>query len=147
MQRVERSAVVAAPPDEVFAFVSELDNLPDWQTGIVSVRRTSEGPVAVGATAVVVRELMGQRIEAPLKVTAYEPSRRLTVQGVVSGVVATATVDLAPHGQETALTFAMEISASGFTAFMEPMIAAAAATDLEASLGRLQQRFAAGPDR
>jgi carbon monoxide dehydrogenase subunit G len=141
VRRVERSAVVAAPPDDVFAYVSELDNLPNWQTGIVDVRRTSDGLVGVGASAVVVRELMGQRIEAPLKITAYDPPRRLTVQGAVSGVVATATLDLASHGQDTTVRFAMEISASGFTAFMEPMIAAAAVSDLEASLGRLQQHF------
>lgn len=150
MRHVQSSAVIAAPPADLFAYVAELDNLPSWQTGIVSLRRTSDGPMGLGSSALVVRELMGQRFEAPLKVTAFEPSQRLTVEGTVSGVKATVTLDLAPHAEGTNLTFAMEIRASGFTAFMEPMIASAAATDLETSLGRLQQRFAgpaSGPDR
>jgi len=150
VQRVERTTVVAAPPAEVFAFVAELNNLPAWQSGIASARRTSEGPMGVGATALVIRNLMGQRIEAPLTVTAFEPPRRLTVESTVSGVHATATIEVAPHAQGATVTFAMEIRGTGFTAFMEPMIASAAAGDIETSLGRLVERFAAqdrGEDR
>src|SRR5688572_12479851 len=77
MQRVERTATFAAPPAEVFAYLSDLDRLSEWQTGVVDARRTSEGPLGVGATATVTRELMGQRIVAPLTITAYEPDRRL----------------------------------------------------------------------
>jgi carbon monoxide dehydrogenase subunit G len=143
VQRVERSAVVPARPDEVFAFIADLENLPAWQTGIVSARRTSEGPMGEGAAAIVVRELMGQRIEAPLTVTAYEPPRRLTVESSVSGVRATATLDVQAGAQHAEVTFAMELRGSGFTALMEPVIARTAAGELEASLERLREHFAA----
>jgi carbon monoxide dehydrogenase subunit G len=144
MQRVERTARIAAPPDEVFAYVSNLDNLAEWQSGVTSTRRTSDGELGVGATAHVTRELMGQRMEAPLTVTAYEPSHRLGIGGEVSGVKAAATIDLATAagGAATDLTFAMEIRGSMLTSFMEPMIASAAGGDIETSLNRLQTRFA-----
>jgi uncharacterized protein YndB with AHSA1/START domain len=145
MKRVERQAVIAAPPAEVFAYLSDLDNLSEWQMGITSARRTSEGEMGVGATALVARELMGQVIEAPLTVTEYDPPRRLAIGSEVSGVRVLGTLDLAPAGDgaTTGLSFAMEIRGSLLTSFMEPMIAGAAGGDIDASLSRLQQRFGA----
>lgn len=145
MQRVERTARLAAPPDEVFAYLADLDNVAAWQSGVTSAHRTSTGEMGVGTTAEVTRALGGRHITAPLTVTAYEPPRHLGIASQVSGVRADATLDLAPAdgGAATDLSFAMEIRGSGLTAFMEPMIAGAARGDIEASLARLQQRFPA----
>ncbi len=144
MKRVERQATIGAPPDEVFAYLSNLDNLSEWQAGVVSARRTSEGEMRVGATAIVAREIMGNRVEAPLTITEHDPPRRLAIGSEVSGVKAHATLDFAPAegGKATDLTFAMEIRGSMLTVFMKPMIAGAAGGDIDASLKRLQARFA-----
>lgn len=144
MKRVERSATIPAPPDEVFAYLSDLDRLSEWQAGVVSARRTSPGEMGAGATALVTREIMGNRVEAPLTVTEYNPPHRLAIGSEVSGVKAHATLDFADAdaGRATDLTFAMEIRGSGFTGFMEGMIASAAGGDIDASLERLRERFA-----
>jgi uncharacterized protein YndB with AHSA1/START domain len=144
MQRVERTARIAAAPDELFAYIADLDNLPEWQSGVTSTRRTSDGELGVGATAHVTRELLGQRMQAPLTVTEYEPPHRLGIASEVGGVKAAAMMELAPAdgGRATDLTFAMEIRGSLLTSFMEPMIASAAGGDIDASLERLRRRFA-----
>ena len=144
MKRVERRAVIGAPPAEVFAYLSDLESLSEWQMGVKSARRTSEGEMGVGGTALVVRELMGQTIEAPLTITEYDPPRRLGIGSEVSGVKADGILDLAPieDGAATDLSFAVEIRGSMLTRFMEPMIASAAGGDIDASLERLKQRFA-----
>lgn len=144
MQRVEGSARIPAPPDEVFAYLADLDNVAEWQGGVTAARRTSEGPMGVGATATVTRQLMGQRLDAPLTVNEFDPPRRLGIGSEVSGVRAQATLDLVPaeDGTATDLAFAMEIRGSGLTAFMEPMIASAARGDIDASLERVRARFA-----
>ncbi|MCV0403381.1 MAG: SRPBCC family protein [Chloroflexi bacterium] len=141
MQRVERRTTIEAPPDEVFAYLADLDRLAEWQSGVTEARRTSDGEMAVGATAHVTRQLMGQRIDAPLTVTAYEPPRHLAVGSEVSGVRADATLDVAPAATGSEVVFAMEIRGSMLTAFMEPMIASAAGGDIEASLERLRSRL------
>jgi len=145
MKRVERSATINAPPDEVFAYLSDLEKLSEWQAGVVSARRTSPGEMGAGATALVTREIMGNRVEAPLTVTEYDPPRRMAIGSEVSGVKAHATLDFAPtaDAKATDLTFAMEIRGSGFTGFMEGMIASAAGGDIDTSLERLRERFAA----
>ena len=143
MQRVERTARIPAPPSDVFAYLSDLDNLAEWQSGIVSAERDDSGPMRVGSSARVTRELMGQRLAVPLTVTEYEPPSRLGIGSEVSGVKAAAMLELTPadDGTATDLSFAMDISGSGMTRFMEPMIAGAARGDIETSLERLQSRF------
>jgi len=146
MQRVERSARIPAPPSEVFAYLSDLDNLAEWQVGIVSAERVDTGPMRVGSSAQVTRELMGQRLAVPLTVTEYEAPGRLGIASEVSGVKAAALLELtaADGGAASDLSFSMEIRGSGMTSFMEPMIASAAKGDIESSLQRLRARFGAG---
>lgn len=143
MQRVERETVIGAPPAEVFAYLSDLDKISEWQAGITDARQTSEGGMRVGATALVTRELMGQQMQAPLLVTEYEPPHRIAIDSEVSGVKVHATLDLAPteNGEATALAFAIEIRGSMLTSFMEPMIASAAGGDIEATLERIRSKF------
>ena len=147
MQRVERTARIPAPPSEVFAYLANLDNLAEWQTGIVSAERVDSGPMRVGSSARVTRELMGQRLAVPLTVTDYEAPSRLGIASEVSGVKAAAMLELTSAADDAAtdLAFAMEIRGSGMTSFMEPMIASAAKGDIESSLARLTARFSADP--
>jgi uncharacterized protein YndB with AHSA1/START domain len=143
MQRIERTARIEASPETLFAYIADLEKLPEWQSGIVDARPEGDGVLRKGATALVTRDLMGQHITAPLTVTAHEPPRRLGIASEVSGVKAAGTLDLAEAdgGRATDLTFAMEIRGSLLTAFMEPMIASAAKAEVDASLERLRRRF------
>jgi carbon monoxide dehydrogenase subunit G len=147
VRRVERSVEVAAPPERVFAYLASIDNLAEWQSGMRSVRQTSPGSVGVGTTAFTVRELAGQRIEAPLRITAYDPPRRLALTSEAHGVRLEAELEIAalePGGSR--VTYRAEITASGFMRFMEPMIASTAEADLADSLRRIRERLEE-PDR
>jgi uncharacterized protein YndB with AHSA1/START domain len=145
VRRVERSGRLDAPPGVVFAYLADLGNLAEWQSGVVSAERTSDGEVGVGTTGHLVRDMMGQRLEAPLTVTEFEPPSRLAIASEVSGVRARIELSLAAVDGVTDLAFAMEIRGSMLTAFMEPMIANAAAGDIDESLRRLRERFAETP--
>ena len=148
MQRVEGQARIEAPPTEVFAYLADLDNLAEWQSGIVTAHRVDSGEMRVGSSARVARDLMGQRLEVPLTVSDYEPPGRLGITSEASGVKVAAMLDLRPlnEGAATDLLFMMEIRGSLLTTFMEPMIASAARGDIAASLERLKDRFSRRPD-
>jgi carbon monoxide dehydrogenase subunit G len=142
VKRVERRTTVSGPTAEVFTYLADLRNVADWMTGVVSAEQTSDGEMGVGSTALVVREVMGQRFEAPLTVTEFDPPRHVVIGSEVSGVKANVQLDLAPDGDDaTELQFAMEIRGSMLTMFMEPMIANAAGSDIDASLERIRERF------
>jgi uncharacterized protein YndB with AHSA1/START domain len=139
MRRVEATQTIAAPPQAVFAFVSDLANLPLWQSGVLSAEATSPDPPRVGSTAHVVRELLGQRLAVDLTVTGYEPGQRLALESAASGVGVAAAIELAPAPEGTLVRFGMEIRAQNmFMAPLEGAIAGAAASDLATSLVRLK---------
>lgn len=146
MKRLERTAEIAAPAAELFSLVSDPAQLPRWQSGITSARQTTPGPTAVGSVAHVVRELMGQRIEVDLTVTAYEPGRRFSLESEASGFHVNATLVLDPiDDARTSITFSMELKATSiFMAPVEGMVVAAAAGDVEESLHRLEAIFSGG---
>jgi carbon monoxide dehydrogenase subunit G len=145
MRRVEASGHVPASPAEVFAFLSDPDNLPKWQTGIVLAERITELPDGVGSRARVVRELAGQRIEVELLTTAFEQDRHVGLSSSASGIGVDASLDLEPAGDGTDVRFAMEIKAQNvFMAPLEGMVANAAQPDIADSLERLRAQFARG---
>jgi uncharacterized protein YndB with AHSA1/START domain len=147
MRQVSATAAIPAPADELFEFLADPANLPSWQTGIVTAQRTSSGPLGPGATARVERDLMGQRLAVDLKMTAYEPGRRLVLESEVSGIGVEATLELEPAAEgarSTSLRFGMSIRARNpFMAPIEGMVAGAAERDLADSLGRLRRHFEA----
>jgi uncharacterized protein YndB with AHSA1/START domain len=145
MKRVERVATIATSPDELFAYLADLENLDEWMAGIVSAEVTSGGELGAGTTARVVRSLGSQSVEAQLTVDEYEPPRHIVIGSEVSGVRIAASLDLEPAtGEATELRFAMEIRGSMLTRFMEPMIAGAASGEMDVTLERIRARFAAG---
>jgi uncharacterized membrane protein len=77
--RAEHTVVVERPPDEVFRFLTDLSNVPAWQSGAVEVRAPEE-PLEVGTTYVEVLTFLGKRFEATLEVTEYEPGRRFALR-------------------------------------------------------------------
>lgn len=143
MRRVQRTAQIAAPPAEVYAFLAEPANLPRWQTGIISAERISPPPTVVGSTARVVLEMMGQRVAAEISVREADPDRRLALATSLSGIGIVATLELAAHDAGTQITLASEVRAENiFMAPIEGMVTDAAERDLDASLARLQAAIA-----
>lgn len=85
--RIER------PVEEVFAFLSDFENIPRWNYYVLQVTKTSEGPIGVGTTYHQVRKTD----EQDYQITEFQPdhgvavktlpqaspqfSRRLTLQG------------------------------------------------------------------
>jgi uncharacterized membrane protein len=141
VREAERSAEIPRPAAEVFAFLSDLENLPRWQSGVLRAELTTPGPIGVGSKAVVERRMFGQQIVADLVVTVYEPPHRIVLATEASGVTVEASVVVAElNGQRCRVTFGMVMqTASFFMKAVEPMLAEAAETDIEASLARLKE--------
>ena len=139
MRRVEANVTIGAPPDAVFAFVAELDNLPTWQPGVISAEQTSPGAIGVGTTARVLRELMGQRLTVDVSVTAFDPGRRLALESTAAGLSVSAAMDLEPAPEGTKVVVSTEIrTTSPFLAPLEGMAAGIAQEDMTNGLQRLK---------
>lgn len=141
MRHIERSAELPATPERAFAFVADLANLPRWQSGVTRAEQLTDGPMAVGSTARVERTLMGQRIEADLRITGLDPPRHLAMATEAGGMNVSLALDVTPAGTDASrITFGMDIAGGGLLGgAMEGLVAGAAEKDLEASLARLTE--------
>ena len=76
---VEESVVINRPPEEVFDYVANRENLPEWSAPIQEVRKETQGPLMEeGARFTTVAKFLGRRFETPFEVSVHEPPRRHT---------------------------------------------------------------------
>jgi hypothetical protein len=76
------SRVVSAPLPEAFGYVCDLENDPDWWTGVVAVRRTSRATRGAGATYWQRNRLLGLRFPMDIEITEWDEGRRMSFRSV-----------------------------------------------------------------
>lgn len=72
------SQTISRPLSEVFDYWANPDNIPAWQSGIVSYRRTSAGEIGVGTAYAITRKAIGMKQETSGSYTAFEKDRRFS---------------------------------------------------------------------
>src|SRR6188472_2341714 len=99
MVKVERSVAIGRSSDDVFAFVADQTNAARWQSGIVEIRRLTDGPPGVGTRHTFTRTLMGKRMSGESEYVAFEPGKRVAFR-TTSGprLVASYAVTAMPEG-------------------------------------------------
>ena len=146
MIKVEQSITINRPVAEVFAFVADQANAPRWQSGILEVRRTTEGPIGAGTGYTFVRKLMGRRLEASNEYVEYEPNRKIVFRST-SGPMnfrAGYLTEAMPGGGGTRLTSWIEMQPRGFAGLAEPLIASSLRRDVKANLIELKALLVRG---
>ena len=83
---VEHEIVIERPVGEVFAYVAEPANAPEWQSGVLSTTKTTGEPMRAGVRWDETRAFLGRRVHGTLEATEYEPDRRFALRSVSGGV-------------------------------------------------------------
>lgn len=138
MLKIEISAVINRPVEEVFAVVSNLENNPKWSSTFLEVKKTSQGPIGVGTTWRAVQAFLGQRIESDVEVTEYEPNRK-SAQKTKSGPIPAEVRQIYERAEGgTRVSFALEGQVGGFFKLAEPLVANLAKRSIEADFANLK---------
>ena len=56
------SIVINRPLEEVFAYLSDLENNMNWRAGMIEAKKTSAGPIGVGTTYRLVSSAGGSKV-------------------------------------------------------------------------------------
>jgi uncharacterized membrane protein len=76
---VEESVVINRPPQEVFDYVANRENLPEWSSPILEVRSETEGPLLEEGTRFTTRtKFLGRSFETPFEVIVHDRPHRHT---------------------------------------------------------------------
>ncbi len=144
MIRINESTVIARPCEDVFAFVSDQTNAVRWQSGIVEIRRLTDGPPGVGTRHAFTRTLMGRRMSGENEYVEFEPGKRVAFRTTSGpGLLASYSVEPTPAG--TRLTATIDLDVSGIMSIAEPLVARGLKRDVQANLVRLQAILDASP--
>jgi uncharacterized membrane protein len=109
------SVVIERPPEEVFAYVSDLQNIPEWGALSGEMRKETEGPPEVGACYTADLTFLGRRLVIPYEVSAYEPPRLFVFRSLGGPLhdEYTYTFEEEPGGG-TRFSMAIEMQPDGF---------------------------------
>jgi len=69
---IENSIFIARPTEDIWNFLSDIDNDQQWRKGVIDTRWTSDEPSTLGSTAVYIIEGIG---EVHWKLTVWEDQR------------------------------------------------------------------------
>jgi uncharacterized protein YndB with AHSA1/START domain len=138
MIEVEKSIIIHRPIEEVFAFVGDQRNAPQWQSGVLEVRRTTEGPLGIGTKHTFLRKFLGRKIEASNEYVEYEPNKKITFKSTSGPTPFEASYLFESTAEGTKLTSKIEMQPGGFFGLAEPLIAASLRREMEAGGGDLK---------
>lgn len=132
MEAFQNTITIRRPPVEVFAFLADFQNLPTWNYAIEQTRKTSAGPVGVGATYRQIRTVP-RRSEETFRVTIFEPPARLAIKGQIGPFHAKISYLIEPIADGTRLANHVELKpSSALLALIGPL----AVPQVKAAVGR-----------
>ncbi len=97
---------IARTPEDVFAYLTDVSNLPAWQSGVRGATIEGGGPPRVGARIRESRHMLGRELTTTLEVTEYDAPRLFSLRALDSPVPFVVRHELEAHDEGTRLTVA-----------------------------------------
>ena len=116
----ESSEWIDRPAEEVFAFVSDIRNDPQWHTDILEAEYAGPGSTTAGATfRTRFKPFMGLS-EGTGTVTVYEPPRRVVLTSQMGKFEPVLTLTVEPDGAGSRITRRLDMEPHGMLRIMAP---------------------------
>src|SRR2546421_9940348 len=79
---ISESIEIARRPEEVFAYLDQLDRHHEWQEGVIESRLETEPPTKVGSRAVDKRNVPGGPRDVSYEIVEHDPPRLASFRGL-----------------------------------------------------------------
>jgi uncharacterized membrane protein len=138
MTSVSSSVTINQPVDKVFDYVINVENHTAWHESLLEASVVPDGPIGVGSTYHYVTEVMGNRMESQMQVSAFEQNKSwsVTTTGVPTPVETVYSFEAA--GDTTTLAISMEL-AGGYPAAAEAAVKQQMQKSLDDQGSRIKQ--------
>jgi hypothetical protein len=143
MARFEINLVIHRPIEEVFAFISNAENLPRWRAATLEVKPLSGGTPGVGSLFKGRFTFLGRPFEGNLEVIAREPCHRYATKMVGGPFPLAAHYTLEAVEGVTHLTLIIQGEPGGFFKLAEPLVVSMARRSYESDLHNLKEMLEA----
>jgi uncharacterized membrane protein len=137
--RFELDVAIERPVAEVFAYITDVSNLPEWQSTAEEARWEDGSNIGLGSRMRERRTFLGRTLETTLEVTAYEQDRRFDLKAVGGPLPLTVQHEFEPANGRTRIHVVAEGEAGGFARFAQRMAAKQAERQFKRDFERLKE--------
>jgi carbon monoxide dehydrogenase subunit G len=141
-QRFEQETRIERPLEEVFDFVTDARNEPQYNPRILNVEKKTGGPVGHGTRFVLMSKVMGRRTAVEYEITAYERPRLMTSR-TISGLPLMDVQSIEtfePVGEGTRMRWVWEVKGRGLAGrLMVPLLARVLGRRLEGAFANIKR--------
>ena len=138
------SVSIARPIDEVFDFIADARNRPQWDEGVDSEELTSPEPIGVGSTVRTRMRSMGREYEIDWEIIEHQPPARQRIMSTSGPFPTTLTWELTDLGGSTQAEFTITGEPGGALWLIQPLIARGTQKNLHAAFPRLKRLLETG---
>ncbi len=122
--KLQRTVETTASPAAVFAYLSDFTHTNEWDPGTVRTERVS-GDGGVGTKYHNVSKFMGKETELTYEVVEHRPDSTFALRGENSSVVAHDSMEIAPLGEGSTVTYTADFEFQGVGKLVAPLLAPA----------------------
>lgn len=145
MRKVEVRVRIQRPVQDVYAYTSAVDTMPEWRGDVSEAEQLTDGPLGVGTRIRAGGKALGRSVEIVIEVTDLEPGAKFGYRPV-SGPLRTHNVyTFESEAGGTLVTLTDDLELSGIFRLFEPLLAGMVRRQYQANLGRLKARLEAQP--
>jgi carbon monoxide dehydrogenase subunit G len=139
------SVVIARPIGDVFAFVADARNRPQWDDGVDSEELTSPEPIGVGSTVRTRMRSMGRPLEYTWEIVEHDPPARQRIESTSGPLSTTLRYALTEDAGGTRVQFSVTGRPTGPMRLVQPLIARNTQRNLDQAFARLKEILESGP--
>jgi carbon monoxide dehydrogenase subunit G len=138
MINLDLSVLIDKPVKDVFAFVTNPNNMSKWNSAIVSLEQITPGPVGMGTKFKNVGEMMGRRVEGEMQVVAFEPDSKYGFQMQAGPMQVNVTLTFKTVGTGTKLSLNAQGNPGGLFKLAEGVMQGQVKSMMEGNLANLK---------
>ena len=141
MTHVNSQIHIKRPAAEVFDFISNPENNPQWQSGMQSCEITSDGEWGLGSTYAQQAKFMGRAIVSKFEITQYEPGRLIRGDTVESSfpISFTRIVEPDESGEGCLVQAIVTGDSTGFFKLLNPLMNWMVSSSIKKDYRRLKE--------
>jgi uncharacterized membrane protein len=143
--RVRSSVLIARPIADVFAYVADFRNDPQWRSEVRDMRYLSDGPVGVGTRLRETSALLGRLVVTESVIPVFEMNARVDFDSVSGPFRVRGSRTFAAVVDGTRLTYELEWQPVGMYRLVAPMVAGMYQRTVDRYLARVAAILEATP--
>jgi len=138
MINLDLGTLIDKPVKDVFAFVTNPNNMSKWNSAVVSMQQITPGPVGMGTKFKNVGEMLGRRIEGEMQVVAFEPDTKYGFQMNAGPMQVNVILTFKTVGTGTKLNLNAQGNPAGVFKLAEGVMQGRVKSMMEENLARLK---------